>query len=110
LEIGVSGWTLTKLLKVLMRTIHKGNHPPYHLEQRRLKGTPINPEKAWQNFSHKEEVRNFLKPKQYCLCAYCESRLDELGEHIEHVMPKSKNNFTSRMLSLLRDSIRNFDL
>lgn len=73
-----------------MKTIQKGNFPPYHLEQRRLKGTPSNPEKAWQHFSYKEEIHNFLKPRQYCLCAYCEIRLDELGEHIEHVMPKSK--------------------
>jgi len=76
-----------------MRNIHKGNHPPYHLEQRCLK-EPAQPYSAWHNFSHKEEVRDLLRQEQYCLCAYCEIRLDEIGEHIEHVMPK--NNYPEK--------------
>jgi uncharacterized protein (TIGR02646 family) len=93
-----------------MRTISKENSPPYHLEQRRLKGTPTHPEKAWQHFSHKEEVRNSLKQQQYCLCAYCEIRLEELGEHIEHVMPKSQYpektfDYSNLVLSCLDSAI-----
>lgn len=73
-----------------MRTIKKGNHPAYHLEKRhQSQPVPQNPDRAWHHFSHKEEIRHFLRQEQYYLCAYCEISLNELDQHIEHLKPKS---------------------
>lgn len=97
-----------------MRYIQKGKVPPYHLEQRRLKGIPPEPNQAWEKFPHKEEVRNYLRPEQYDLCAYCEIRLtkEELGEHIEHIMPKSiypdkTFEYSNLVLSCLESAVLN---
>jgi uncharacterized protein (TIGR02646 family) len=74
-----------------MRAIQKFKHPPRCLELRRQQGIPAAPSQAWGNFSQscKEELTRLLLLEQYRLCAYTETRLDELGFHLEHIRPKS---------------------
>lgn len=47
----------------------------------------------WQNLGSKCKqclMENYLKPEQYCLCAYSEVNLETFGCHIEHIKPKSR--------------------
>ena len=62
--------------------IKKDTNPSYHLQ--RVRG------KKWSSFYHVGELTEFLLKEQHCLCAYCENKLDLIGKHIEHVMPKSR--------------------
>lgn len=52
--------------------------------------------KYWKNFRYKEEIKKKLLPAQNYLCSYCEIELvlgeKNLGYHIEHIEPKSKNS------------------
>jgi len=57
---------------------------------------PINDAtKAWDNFKGKTKVQESLIATQKYLCPYCEIELargeGEIGYHIEHIEPKSKN-------------------
>jgi len=67
--------------------------PPRLLDDRRLRGTPLNPRNAWNNFSTrgKQDTHRQLMPLQKGLCVYCEEKLNKYGFHIEHILSKSLN-------------------
>ncbi len=81
-----------------MRHIQKPAHAqgPYCLQQKFDQGTPIDPTKAWKNLGSdckQTLIEYYLKPEQYCLCAYSEVELETFGCHIEHIKPKDKNRY-----------------
>lgn len=82
-----------------MRAVNKGGGH-YQLNNRHAQyvqdiaaGTATTPEKAWDNFNGKEATRHACWHEQFGLCAYSEIVLDDqdLGMHIDHVEPKSRN-------------------
>lgn len=77
-----------------MRSVTKGNGH-YQLNQRNAAppGTSADAEAAWGNFRHKDRTRALCFAEQFGLCAYSEISLDDndLGMHLDHVEPKSKN-------------------
>ena len=78
-----------------MRYIHKQGGGGYHLRQAH-ENPPTTAAQAttrWENYKHKETLRNELLEEQFFLCCYSEVRADKLGlgDHIEHVEPKSRN-------------------
>jgi len=80
-----------------MRKIYKLTQGgPYCLQQKFGQGTPSEPTKAWQNLGSdckQSLIEYYLKPEQYCLCAYSEVNLKTFGCHIEHIKPKNKNRY-----------------
>ena len=81
-----------------MRHIHKPANAvgPYCLQQKFDQGTPSEPTKAWQKLGSdckQSLIEYYLKPEQYCLCAYSEINLNTFGCHIEHIKPKDKNRY-----------------
>jgi uncharacterized protein (TIGR02646 family) len=86
---------------------------PRKLSNRYAQGTPNNPTNSWQNFrnKNKKELKDNLLAIQNGLCAYCEIRLDdEIGNHLEHIEPKSKNpdktfEYTNIVYSCITDSL-----
>jgi uncharacterized protein (TIGR02646 family) len=63
---------------------HRNENPP---------GTASEAESAWKNYRYKGKTREICFTEQFGLCAYGEMVLDdaELGMHLDHVEPKSKN-------------------
>ena len=77
-----------------MRSVTKG--PGHTLLTARHASPPIDSKSAtsaWRSFPHKDKVSNSCLYEQIGLCAYSEVRLDDndLGMHLDHVEPKSKN-------------------
>ena len=76
-----------------MRAIAKQGSGGFHLSQANLTPpqTAVEARTRWHSFSHKNTVLDNLLIEQYYLCCYSEVRLDllGLGQHIEHVRPKS---------------------
>jgi uncharacterized protein (TIGR02646 family) len=97
-------------------------HPtvwPKSLENRRNNpgdnGIPLNPMNSWNSFRGKQELRSHLLRTQEGLCPYCELKLDtELGNHIEHIQPKTANphltfEYTNLILSCFSSNeLRNY--
>jgi uncharacterized protein (TIGR02646 family) len=82
-----------------MRAVTKGGGH-YQLNKRHAQylqdiatGTATTPTNAWDNFNGKETTRHACWHEQLGLCAYSEIVLDDqdLGMHIDHVEPKSRN-------------------
>lgn len=75
--------------------IYVGHHEesPKKLKEKKDSFIPTNKEEAtssWRSFTGKEELSLNLNYIQKGLCAYCEISLDSsLGNHIEHIKPKS---------------------
>jgi uncharacterized protein (TIGR02646 family) len=84
---------------------------PRKLATRYAQGTPNNPTNSWKNFRGKQELKDNLLAIQNGLCAYCEIRLDdEIGNHLEHIEPKSQNpdktfEYTNIVYSCITDSL-----
>ena len=77
-----------------MRHIRKGNGD-WRLAQRhqRPPATKDEARKAWRRFDYRDNTRQICLCEQFGLCAFSEIVLNEsdLGMHLDHVEPKSKN-------------------
>lgn len=56
-----------------------------------------NPNKSWEDFGKeaicvKDTLKDSLLKEQGYLCCYCECRVDKLDSHIEHFIPRGKDN------------------
>jgi uncharacterized protein (TIGR02646 family) len=77
-----------------MRTVSKRDGDRWL--NRRNSNPPTTPEQAasdWGHFRRKDNTREICLSEQFGLCAYSETVLDnsDLGMHLDHVEPKSKN-------------------
>ena len=75
-----------------MRPVTKG--PGDNLLFKRNPTSPTDATSAWRSFSYKHRTTSHCLHEQLGLCAYSEVRLDDkdLGMHLDHVEPKSKNS------------------
>jgi uncharacterized protein (TIGR02646 family) len=77
-----------------MRTVAKRGGDRW-LNRRHLNppATAQQAKEAWGHFRRKDKTRDICLSEQHGLCAYSETVLDDtdLGMHLDHVEPKSKN-------------------